>query len=201
LERRIDRLQEITGEMKKMNIPMEKIVNINAIDHRIGALGCSKSHIYAVKHFINSGKNRCMILEDDFEFTETQEKVNEVLENIFSCTARIDCLIISGNGGFVVKTTNPYLEKVIGATTTAGYIIIKEYAPKLLYNFIEGANKQEKWINTFNEPENMFNIDFYWMYEHLNRNFFYTIPKLGKQRDSPSDVKATSAITLTYLPN
>ena len=57
LERRIDRLQEITGEMKKMNIPMEKIVNINAIDHRIGALGCSKSHIYAVKHFINSKVN------------------------------------------------------------------------------------------------------------------------------------------------
>jgi GR25 family glycosyltransferase involved in LPS biosynthesis len=201
LERRNDRLQKIKGEFTKMNIPVEKIIHINAVDHKIGALGCSKSHINTVKHFIKSGKNRCMILEDDFEFTETQEKVNEVLENIFSCTARIDCLIISGNGGFIVKTTNPYLEKVIGATTTAGYIITKEYAPKLLYNFIEGAAKQEKWINTFNEPENIFNIDFYWIYEHLNRNFFYTIPKFGKQRESPSDVTGTSSTTLTYLPD
>jgi GR25 family glycosyltransferase involved in LPS biosynthesis len=201
LERRKDRLQQIKGELTKMNIPIDKIIHINAFDHKIGALGCSKSHIYAVQHFINSGKNRCMILEDDFEFTETQEKVNEILENVFSCSARIDCLVISGCGGFIVKTTNPYLEKVIGSSTTAGYIITKEYAPKLLYNFIEGAEKQEKWINTFNVPENAFNLDFYWMYEQINRNFYNTIPKLGKQRDSPSDITGTSFITLTALPD
>lgn len=201
LERRSDRLQQITDEFTKMNIPIEKIIRVNAFEHKIGAVGCSKSHIYALKHFINSGKNRCMILEDDFEFTETQEKVNEVLKNIFSCSSIIDCLIISGNGGFVIKTTNSYLEKVIGATTTAGYIITQNYASKLLYNFMEGVEKQEKWITAFNEPENVFNLDFYWIYEHLNRNFFYTIPKFGKQRDSPSDVTGTSSTTLTYLPD
>jgi len=201
LERRKDRLQQIKGEFIKMNIPVEKIIHINAFAHKIGTLGCSKSHIMTLKHFINSGKNRCMILEDDFEFTETQEKVNEVLENIFSCSARIDCLLISGQGGFIVKTTNPYLEKVIGSSTTAGYIITKEFAPKLLYNYIEGADKQEKWITTFGTPENVFNIDFYWMYEQINRHFYNTIPKLGKQRDSPSDVTGTSFITLTHLPD
>jgi len=201
LERRKDRLQQITNELTRMNIPMEKIIRINAFDHKIGVLGCSKSHIYAVKHFINSGKKRCMILEDDFEFTETQEKINEVLSNIFSCTARIDCLIISGIGGFIVKTTNPYLEKVIGSSTTAGYVITQEYAPKLLNNFIEGADKQEKWINAFNVPENAFNLDFYWMYEQINRHFYNTIPKLGKQRESPSDITGTSFITLTALPD
>jgi len=201
LVRRYDRFQQIMSEFTKMNIPMEKIVRVNAFDHKFGVLGCSRSHIWTLNHFINSGKNRCMILEDDFEFTETHEKVNEVLENIFSCTARIDCLIISGHGGFIVKTTNPYLEKVIGSSTTAGYIITKEYAPKLLYNFNEGADKQEKWINMFGLPENAFNLDFYWMYEQINRHFYKTIPQLGKQRDSPSDVTGTSLITLTHLPD
>ena len=201
LERRKDRLEQIIGELNKMEIPLEKVIRVEANEHKFGALGCSKSHIYAVKHFINSGKNRCMILEDDFEFTETYEKINEVLENIFSCTARIDCLVISGRGGFIVNTTNPYLEKVIGSSTTAGYIITKEYAPKLLYNFIEGADKQEKWINVFNMPENAFNLDFYWMYEQINRHFYKTIPQFGKQRDSPSDITCTSFITLTALPD
>ena len=74
LERRNDRLKEIAGEFTKMDIPFEKIIRINGLDHKIGVLGCSNSHISAIKHFINSEKNRCIIFEDDFEFTETKEQ-------------------------------------------------------------------------------------------------------------------------------
>ena len=196
LERRNDRLREIAGEFTKMDIPFKKIIRINAFDHKIGIIGCVKSHISAINHFINSGKNRCMIFEDDFEFTETKEKVNEVLENIFSCDAEIDCLVVSGLSSFIVKTTNPYLEKVLGATTTAGYIITQKYAPKLLHNFIEGLEKQEKWTTAFSKPENAFNLDVYWLHEQIKRNFFNTVPKLGKQRNSTSDITNTSEVTI-----
>ena len=199
LERRNDRLREIAGEFTKMNIPFEKIIRINALDHKIGVVGCSNSHISTIKHFIDSGKNRCMIFEDDFEFTETKEKVNEVLKNIFSCDAEIDCLVVSGLDSFIIKTTNPYLEKVIGATTTAGYIITQKYAPKLLHNFIEGLEKQEKWTTAFSKPENAFNLDVYWLHEQIKRNFYYTVPKLGKQRNSPSDVTSTSESTIFHV--
>ena len=196
LERLNDRLREIAGEFTKMDITFKKIIRINAFDHKIGIIGCVKSHISAINHFINSGKNRCMIFEDDFEFTETKEKVNEVLENIFSCDAEIDCLVVSGLSSFIVKTTNPYLEKVLGATTTAGYIITQKYAPKLLHNFIEGLEKQEKWTTAFSKPENAFNLDVYWLHEQIKRNFFNTVPKLGKQRNSTSDITNTSEVTI-----
>ena len=79
LDRRTDRLKQIIGEFEKMEIPNTKIMRIQAFEHKIGIVGCVKSHISAINHFIESGKNSCMIMEDDFEFTETKEKVNEVL--------------------------------------------------------------------------------------------------------------------------
>ena len=196
LERRNDRLKEIAGEFVKMNIPFSKIIRVNAFSHKFGEIGCSKSHIWTVKHFIESGNNRCMILEDDFEFTETKEKINEVLENIFKSGVEFDCLLLSGNHISVTNTSNPYLLKINYVTTTAGYILTKEYAPKLLHNFMEGVEKQEKWTTSFSEPENAFNLDVYWIHEQTRRNFYSTVPKLGKQRNSPSDIAHSTGITI-----
>ena len=199
LERRNDRLKEIAEEFTKMNMPLEKIVRVNAFEHKIGAIGCSKSHIWTIRHFMNSAKERCMILEDDFEFTETREKVDEVLRAIFSSGVEIDCLLLSGTPISVSNASNPYLLKINYSSTTAGYILTKEYAPKLLYNFIEGVEKQEKWTTAFNKPENAFNLDNYWIYEQVRRNFYSTVPKLGKQRDSPSDIDRETGGTILHM--
>jgi GR25 family glycosyltransferase involved in LPS biosynthesis len=196
LERRNDRLKEIAGEFIKMDIPFAKIIRVNAFSHKFGEIGCSKSHIWTVKHFIESGNNRCMILEDDFEFTETKEKVNEVLENIFKSGIEIDCLLLSGNYISFTNTSNQYLLKINYSVIAAGYILTKEYAPKLLHNFIEGVEKQEKWTSSFNTPENAFNLDMYWVHEQARRNFYSTVPTLGKQRDSPSDIARSTGVTI-----
>ena len=199
LERRNDRLREIAEEFTKMNMPLEKIVRVNAFDHKFGVIGCSKSHIWTINHFINSNKERCMILEDDFEFTETREKVDKVLRAVFSSGIEIDCLLLTGTPISVSKTSNPYLLKINYATIAAGYILTKEYAPKLLYNFMEGVEKQEKWVSAFNEPENVFNLDVYWGHEQNRRNFYFTVPTLGKQRDSPSDIIGSSKGSIYHM--
>ncbi len=36
LDRRTDRLKEIVGELEKMEIPNEKIIRVQAFDHKIG---------------------------------------------------------------------------------------------------------------------------------------------------------------------
>ena len=199
LDRRTDRLKEILGEMEKMEIPKEKIIRIQAFEHKIGIVGCVKSHISAINHFIASGKNNCMIMEDDFEFTATKEKVNEVLRNIFRSGTHIDCLMLAGNSNCVLEidtTQKIYLQRIFAATTTAGYILDKKYAPALVNNFQEGLAKQEKWITAFGEPENAFNLDYYWIYEQISKQYYFTVPKLGKQRDSPSDIASTSKPTI-----
>jgi hypothetical protein len=125
--------------------------------------------------------------------------VNEVLRNIFSSGAIIDCLMLAGNSNCVLEidaTQKIYLQRVFCATTTAGYILGKKYAPALVNNFQEGLEKQEKWITAFGEPENAFNLDYYWIYEQISKKFYFTVPKLGKQRDSPSDITSTSKATI-----
>jgi len=202
LDRRTDRLKQITEEFTKMDIPFQKIIRIQAFEHKIGIFGCGKSHILAINHFIESGKNRCMIFEDDFEFTETKEKVNEVLKNIFTSGEEIDCLMLAGNDNCVValdSTQNTLAQRIFFATCPSCYVITKKYAPRLLNNLSEGADKQEKWINAFGEPENAFNNDFYWIYEQISNLYYFTVPKLGKQRDSPSDITPTSKVTMITL--
>ena len=202
LDRRTDRLKQIIEEFKKMDIPFQKIIRIQAFEHKIGIFGCGKSHILAINHFIESGKNRCMIFEDDFEFTETKEKVNEVLKNIFTSGEEIDCLMLAGNDNCVValdSTQNTLAQRIFFATCPSCYVLTKKYAPRLLNNLSEGAAKQEKWINAFGEPENAFNNDYYWIYEQISNLYFFTVPKLGKQRDSPSDITPTSKVTMITL--
>ena len=200
LDRRTDRLKQITGEFKKMEIPFQKIIRIQAFEHKIGIFACGKSHIIAINHFIESGKNRCMIFEDDFEFTEKKEKVNEVLTNIFSSGAEIDCLMLAGNCVLSFDPTqNTLAQRIFFATCPSCYVLTKKYAPGLLNNLSEGAAKQEKWINAFGEPENAFNNDYYWIYEQMSNKYYFTVPKLGHQRDSPSDITGTSNPTLINM--
>ena len=202
LDRRTDRLKQIVNEFTKIDIPFQKIIRIQAYEHKIGIFGCGKSHIAAINHFIESGKNRCMIFEDDFEFTETKEKVNEVLKNIFTSAVEIDCLMLAGNDNCVIaldSTQNTVAQRIFFATCPSCYVLTKKYAPRLLNNLSEGAAKQEKWINAFGEPENAFNNDYYWIYEQVSNLYFFTVPKLGKQRDSPSDITPTSKVTMISL--
>ncbi len=187
LERRPDRLEQIISELNKMEIPLEKVMRVEANEHKFGILGCAKSHIRTIAEFIKSGKNRCLIFEDDFEFTETKEKVNEILNKIFT-TVDFDCILLSLLPEKKVISSTDYYTRVRFAPGAAGYILTKEYAPLLLQNFIDGADKQEKWINTFDETENTFNVDIYWIWEQLHRKFILTIPQLGRQRKSKSDI-------------
>jgi len=190
LNRRKDRLEQIIGELNKMEIPLQKVIRVEATEHKFGSLGCVKSHIRTITEFIKSGKNKCLIFEDDFEFTETKEKVNEVLTKIFS-TVDFDCILLSLLPDKKVTSSTEYYTGIIYAATAAGYILTKEYAPLLLQNFIEGETKHEKWIYMFAEPEISIKLDCYWIWEQIKRKFILTIPQLGKQRDSPSDISGT----------
>jgi|UniRef100_A0A6C0BJX2 hypothetical protein len=203
LERRPDRLEEISNELRKMEIPKEKVIRVAGLDHKFGLLGCVKSHIGAIRHFISTGKDRCLILEDDFQFTESKEKTNEVLNKIFTSNTKIDCLMLAtvGNGIYISPTIEKdVLQKIYWAPTTSGYIITKEYAPRLLHNFNEGATKLEKWINAFGEIESSFSLDVYWVHEQLYSSFYLTVPKLGKQSNSPSDIKQLLNTSIQLIP-
>jgi hypothetical protein len=84
LEHRLDRKEEILGEMSRIGFPMEKVERIDAVyDKDRGHLGCSKSHIKTLERFIASGHSNCIVLEDDFEFVNPETalvKINDVFD-------------------------------------------------------------------------------------------------------------------------
>lgn len=199
LDRRQDRLLEITGELTKINASPEKVIRVSAVEHKFGIYGCVLSHIAAIEHFIASGKNRCMILEDDFEWTASKEEVYETLDYIFGKYSTIGFLGISGLVHNVIPTVDERIKKPTYLATTSGYIITRNFAPLLLGNFKEGAELMLKTINETGDTTVEYSIDCYWYRLQLIHDFLITNPMLGRQRLSYSDITNVSSVTVSNI--
>jgi GR25 family glycosyltransferase involved in LPS biosynthesis len=184
LDHRKDRRNLFLTEMKKLNLSPDKIIRIPAVYLKDqGHLGCSLSHIKALEQFIQSGKNTCIIFEDDFEFTVQDpmsylQKLNKI---------DYDVVMLASNE---ISTTkyNDFLKKVNMATTASGYLVTKQFAPMLLQNFKEGAVLLEKTYQS-GAYKGEYAVDQYWFNLQQQNKFYVFTPKLGQQRDSYSDIQ------------
>jgi hypothetical protein len=199
LDQRPDRLKEIIGELAKINAPQEKIIRVAALKHKSGAYGCSLSHIATVENFIASGKNRCLILEDDFEWTVTKEEIFESLSYIFGKYPKIDFLAISGLVHNVIPTSDERIKKPIHLTTTSGYIVTRKFAPLLLENFKQGAALLLKSLSESDKIPQEYYLDEYWVNLQEKHDFFIPTKMLGRQRLSYSDITNISSLTISNI--
>ena len=200
LDRRPDRLAEITGELAKINTPAEKIIRVSGMDHQFGIYGCAMSHIAAIEHFIASGKNKCMIFEDDFEWTQPKEIVESVMSHVLGTYPEIGCLVISGLIHNMLDTNDPLVKKPTYVATCAGYSITRKFAPSLLANFKESAELQQKSILETGGPHEGYNHDCWWYRLQVDSgSFFITNPLLGRQRLSYSDITNVSSVTVSNI--
>jgi GR25 family glycosyltransferase involved in LPS biosynthesis len=178
LNHREDRKSHILKELGKINV---NPIRIEAVyEKEKGHLGCSKSHIKTIEQFINSGKNMCIVVEDEFELTQDPSYVNQQLETIKNID--FDVIMLSATAYDTVDTVYPFLKKVLKAYTTSGYIVSKKFAPVLLNNFKEGAVLLEKSYHNAS-----YAVDQYWHKLQPQSNWFIFNPTLGKQIESMSD--------------
>ena len=185
LDHRNDRNEYFLNEMIKMDIPSDKIKRISGFKHNNGSIGCSTSHINILKEFINSPFNNCIIFEDDFEFTITKDEFKNQLSNLFDLNINFDVVCLSANVLSVNETDHNFLYKVINAQTTSGYLITKKFAINyLLENFIIG----KYLLETYPNKEDIYSIDQYWKLLQPQNNWYLFNPKIGKQRESYSDI-------------
>jgi len=185
LDDRKDRNEQFLTEMKKIDFPLNKIVRISAIKNKNGAIGCTSSHIYTLKKFIESNYNNCLIFEDDFEFTCTREEFIKQISNLFNTNIKFDVVCLSSNIIISEDTEYSYLKKLINAQTTSSYLTTREYVIKyLLENFIIG-----KYLLENNNKPELYAIDQYWKLLQKEHNWYCFNPKLGKQRESYSDIQ------------
>jgi hypothetical protein len=186
LEHRKDRLNHITNELLKTNIYPNKIKRIDAINCLdFGALGCSKSHLLALEDFINSSKDTCIIFEDDFIFTEPQNMVNDLINEVFNNKINFDVLMLSSNTLAEETTNYPFITKIVDAQTLSGYAVSKQFAHILLNNYKESI----KLLEPFGYAYPDYCLDMYMKKLQPISEWYCIKPKIGKQIPSYSDIQ------------
>ena len=183
LEHRSDRNNSILSQF----YPIRDHINLsrfNAIKHSNGGIGCALSHINCLDIAIKNNWDYVIILEDDFQ----------LLVNPDSFLKHINDLLLEN---FDVCLIAPFLRKigyikhnhakVLEAQTTTGYIIKKHYFNTLKNNFKEGLTAL---LN--NKPWNIYALDQHWKSLQIIHNWITSIPILGKQAESYSDIEHKS---------
>lgn len=188
LEHRKDRFEHINKELRKTNIEASKINRIDGVYMKeFGCLGASKSHAKALESFLKTPDNvqNCIIFEDDFMFTQSQEKCNEMINDFFSSFPQFDVLMLSSNTFKYKKTYFPFVIRIENAQTLSGYCVSKKFAPVLLQNFKESIYKLEKAGRKTHD----YCIDIYMKRLQRTHEWFCLEPKIGLQMDNYSDIE------------
>jgi GR25 family glycosyltransferase involved in LPS biosynthesis len=191
LDHRKDRLEQITAVLHDLEVPPEKIHRISAVyEPTFGTLGCAKSHINALEHFIRSGLQTCIVLEDDFVY-EDKKRFLESMNYVFEKNVFFDLIMLAYNHKSVEwrPTHHPILKKVSRVMTISGIMISKEFAPKLLENYKEGHEKLLNHVLKHNKLYRDYIIDVYWQRLQPSSEWFCFSPRLGYQRESYSDIE------------
>jgi GR25 family glycosyltransferase involved in LPS biosynthesis len=188
LNHRTDRLNHITSEIKKTNIDESKVHRIEAIYvPDFGAVGCSKSHCIALESFINSPETNqtCVVLEDDFEFTQSPDIVNDMIDKVFNSSVKdFDVLMLSSNTYSELNTEFNFVTKILKGQTTSGYVVSRQFAPILLKNYKDGCDLLSQTRDRSN-----YSIDMYMQQLQPNSKWMCLSPKIGKQMESYSDIE------------
>ena len=189
LEHRHDRNEHCLNEIRKIDPLLKKTHRIDAVCNKSnGALGCTLSHIKAIKLFLdNLAWNTCIIFEDDFTFTSNDiNNINNSLLYLFDNSDEFDVLLLGvGVTDFkTVSTKSSYINKVESSQTASGYILTKKYANTLLSNFITSSNNMiklgwdSKWCH-----------DQYWKHLMPSANWYTLKDRIGYQYSNYSDIE------------
>lgn len=192
LDDREDRNSEFLEEMRRMQVPYEKVVRISAVSKPgKGDWGCSLSHLITMEQFLDSNLDNCIVFEDDFTFIQDLQTINMEFREVFDKSVNYDVIMLSANEIDVEPTEYEYMKKVNDAQTTSGYMVSKYFATTLLENYREGSKLIEKSYEggKSDQIQGPFCIDQYWKRLQPQSNWYMFSPKLGVQRESHSDIQ------------
>ena len=177
LDGRTDRRLQFEEECQKMNIVVERFP---AIEHDIGGIGCTESHLMVLKKARDLKLESVTIFEDDFQFLISREEYDQILSNLPN---DYDVVMLSYN----MRQSEPYNEmfgKVIEVQTASGYIVHSRFYDNLI-------NRMEEGLILFkNNPNDghLFINDEYWKPLQPISKWYYSLKRVGLQRPSFSNL-------------
>ena len=179
LDHREDRKEEIEKELKEKNIIFERFP---AIKNKDGALGCSKSHLNVIKLAKERNYKKIIIFEDDFEFIVSKDEFEEEMKKLDN--VKFDVCLLAYNTDNLYKSKYDFLYKIKDALTCSGYIVNSHYYDTL----IKCWEKSVKMFESTGE-EHKYTCDVSWKTLQEKDNWVCFKKKLGKQRESYSDIQ------------
>jgi GR25 family glycosyltransferase involved in LPS biosynthesis len=182
LDKRKDRLEQATREFEKMNIPAERVT---AVESKMGAIGCTLSHIRCLTMAKTRDWDYVFICEDDITFLNPALLLANLDKFHKNTDINWDLLIIGGNNVPPYTQVEDYCARVFYCQTTTGYIVKKHYYDTLLNNFRESVDKLMREPHRAKE----FSLDIYWK-RLQHQDFWYMItPPTVSQYESYSDIE------------
>jgi hypothetical protein len=189
LDHRRDRHDEFMNWIQGSGFPLEKVERIQAVyTQEAGIFGCLASHIKSLQTFLASDHNICMICEDDFMPLDIITFWDNY-ERLFKDSVDFDVVMASYNVLQHTEGPQPYLKKMLYSLSASSYLITREFAPKLLAVW---TGALQKIVESLPCPtlqlEPYFN-DVVWMPLMKESKWYCFYPRIGKQRDSFSDIQ------------
>lgn len=194
LDKRDDRKTEILLELKKINIPDDKIQRIAGVYiPKNGHKGCIQSHILALKLAQMNNWDTITIFEDDAQLVMSPEETINIFNKAISdlTNEKWDVLMLStANKKDTAIPGKQYINKLNFATTGTAYMVNSRYYSKMimLFEYCNAMMPNDKWgVNNNHEP---YALDQKWMELQERDNWFCTKQNLFIQRNSKSTTNA-----------
>lgn len=179
LDKRKDRLEEIQGELSKMDLSG---VRFPAIHHRSGIVGCGYSHLAVLKEARSRNLKNVLILEDDFEFLVSKEEFQSHIEEFFSLNEPYDVLMLSYNI-YEAKKVSSLLQRIYYSITASGYLVNSSMYDRIIELYEKNLPLLEKtgqhWIYANDQIWKTLQGD--------ASNWYAFNTRIGRQRASHSD--------------
>lgn len=197
LEHRIDRKQHLEQQIQKMNQVIEEekwgepIVpeRFNAVHYpEFGALGCSISHLQALKLAKERNYPYICIFEDDVICVDPKLFLTQLRTFEEQFDQPWDMLILSGNNKKPYREVNDYCIRVLDLQTSTAYIVPNHYYDKLIQNMTESIEQLEQHpLRRY-----AYSLDIYWKRLQRSDQWFLLKPLTISQIEGYSDVEKKS---------
>lgn len=180
LEERTDRFSDTLLSLCSVRAPIHRIHHYRAKKDLPPYMGATKNHLDCIQHFVDSGKERCLILEDDIVFLDDSQFIWDSISTLFSRVYPYDlCFLAISKIGERQLFDDLLSRSKQSCTTSSAYMLQKSTASNVLDKVAEGFQSMKDTGDQHNCC-----IDRYWC--SLTMLFFKK--KLAFQRPSFSNL-------------
>lgn len=193
LDKRADRWDALRESSERQGLNPAAIQRLPAIeDAEFGALGCAKSHVAALSHFlVHESAPYCLVLEDDFELVRPWGEFVATFNRLAEERVDWDALLLMGTAVLAPPPRAPGVARLLEAQSAAAYLLPRRYVPQVLACFADCVPHLEALRGL--QPRSMVTmrhaIDQAWKALQRRDRWYVFSPSFGRQRPSFSDIE------------